>query len=385
MGYPALKPWRSDQRRQTAFSHQAAKTHDSIAQLKDVPFLFLTNPPGRRIVLSAFSWRVVLGKSVGNSKRYGVLGKLEIKRRGLLTALDASPLAKAVGGLAAQHIGRRVGVAKAGAGTALGVVGGAVFLGRLINPLDNFTSPPGQSAAAQLGSAGNALFQQTKHAVRHPGQTARTLRRKAHEAHIALNPGATPVAPTFAQEFERNLEIGKNQGELAFNGGSLAFGGAAVKGLKGAAAVSEAPAITKFIRQGYSPDAAKYLAQPYVGMGSHYYPRTLPAKVGNVTVPSWLRQYHLPKSVSDSAFNVLKPKDINRGDMYELHFQVDDRFGGTRLPARFGNERWSGKKSGIKRHTLPGRLWHGAPPPLKASVSGVELLGAGYGHWEDEE
>lgn len=320
-----------------------------------------------------------------NTKPYGILGEIDEARQGILGAADRSPLAITLGGVVARQVGQSVGLATGAAKTFKGIADGTVFLSRLSNPLDNILSAPGQSAMAQLGQAGAALVYKAGNAVAHPEQAAGAVRKKVKALRAAIDPSATPVAKTFSAELARNLTIGKNQGELAFDLGSLAFGGAAVKGLKGAAAVSEAAAIAKFTRQGFTPAAAKYLSEPYSGMGSHYFPRTLPKKIGDINIPASVRNYHLPKSIGNSIFNVLKPKNINRGDMYELHFSVDDRFHGTGLPARFGRKGWSGSKLGLKRHDLPGRLWHGAPPHLKGAISGVELGGVGYRHLEDDQ
>ncbi len=326
-----------------------------------------------------------MGEDTNSVDRYGLLGRIDRARLGLLDDLDHSPLAKDLGAAAAQKVGQSIGLVTGAAKSAKGVVDGGIFLGRLINPLDTFFSAPGQSARAQLGEAGATVFRRAQEAAAHPEQVSRAIRRKAHEARIALDPSATPVSQSFSDELGRNFRIGLNQGELMFDLASLVYGGVALKGLKGAAAVSEADAIAKFVSQGSSLKAARYLAEPYEGMGAHYFPRTIPKKLGDVKIPEFVRRFHLPQPLSDSMFNVLKPKNINRGDMYELHYKVDDRFSGTGLPARFGKERWSGKKAGIKRYPLAARLWFGAPAPLKASASGIELGGVGFRHREEEE
>jgi len=91
---------------------------------------------------------------------------------------------------------------------------------------------------------------------------------------------------------------------------------------------------------------------PFRGLGHHFIPR----------------RKGLPKSYSDSVFNVLKPEGISRGDFYELHYKVDPSYKGGGV---IRGEGWSGKKLGLEEYGLAGRLWHGSPSPLKARVGGL--------------
>ncbi|WP_310540501.1 hypothetical protein, partial [Phenylobacterium sp.] len=84
----------------------------------------------------------------------------------------------------------------------------------------------------------------------------------------------------------------------------------------------------------------------------------------------------LPRAISDSSFNVLKPSGMSRGDFYELHYKVDPDFRNANLPRREGGGRWTGSRLGLKKNGGLGRAWHGAPGSLKA-VSGVGGLQAG--------
>lgn len=124
----------------------------------------------------------------------------------------------------------------------------------------------------------------------------------------------------------------------------------------------------KFLEQGFNPTQADYLAAPYEGMGHHFVPR----------------RSGLPSFISDSPFNVLKPRDISRGDFYELHYKVDPHFNGTGLPPRFGGGSWSGKSLGLEKYGPVGRLWYGSPTPLKLTA-GAAAAGAGAGAYEYNE
>lgn len=122
----------------------------------------------------------------------------------------------------------------------------------------------------------------------------------------------------------------------------------------------------KYLAQGFSPQVAAYLAEPYPAsaMGHHFIPR-------DYKLPKILGGGRLPRSYSDGPFNKLAPEGISRGDMYELHYRVDPRFYATGLPGKVGGGVWDGTAIGLQRHGLPGRLWHGSPAPLKARVGGL--------------
>ena len=278
------------------------------------------------------------------------------------SALNRSPVTKEIAGDLAQLVGNGAGVVRGGAHAVEGLVDGMGFLGRLVNPLDALLSPPGESASAQLAGAVSRGVDYVKDGVADPSRVVRDVQNKAHQMRVDLDPGATAIAPTVEEEVRRRLNIGMNQGELAFDVGSFVVGGPIAKSVEGLGAASKASRAGKYIAQGLRPAKAAYLAEPYPtsGMGHHFGPR----RIG------------LPSSYSDSVFNVLKPKGITRGDMYELHFEVDPSFNHARLPARVGGGSWNGRALGLEKYGLAGRLWHGSPAPLKARVGG---LGASVG------
>jgi hypothetical protein len=276
--------------------------------------------------------------------------------------LNRNPVVKAVAGDLAEKVGNAAGVVRGGVHAVEGLADGAVFLQRLTNPLDVLVSPPGQSAAGQLLGVASEGVDYVRRGVADPQIVIRDVRDKAHQMRVDLDPTATSAAPTVSEEVQRRLNIGMNQGELAFDVGSFAVGGPLAKSVKGLGAVSKASNAEKYLAQGFTPAEAAHLAEPYPkrGMGHHFGPR----RAG------------LPRSYSESVFNRLKPEGITRGDMYELHYKVDPEFKGTGFPARVGGGRWSGADLGLKEYGLAGRIWHGSPAPLKARVGG---LGGGAG------
>lgn len=77
---------------------------------------------------------------------------------------------------------------------------------------------------------------------------------------------------------------------------------------------------------------------------------------------------------------------MSKGEFYELHYKVDPSFYGAGLPG--GGPGWSGARIGLKKYGKAGRLWHGAPRPLKLAAGGsIGTVGAGgaYIYPEDDE
>ena len=282
---------------------------------------------------------------------------------------DPTVRSAAVG--AARGVGNVAGVVRGGVHAAEGLAGGVVLGARLLNPLDRVMSPPGESASEQLNRAAlngaQATIDYVKKGVADPRSVVEDVKAVGQRWNQALNPDATPAAPTFTGELRRNFDIGQNQGELVFDVGSLLVGGPAAKMVKGLPRVSNVGNVGKYRAQGFSSRAATHLAEPYPasGMGSHFIPQ-------RARLPEALGGGPLPKSYMDGPFNRLAPPGISRGDLYELHYGVDPRFYGTGVRG----EPWSGRNLGLTRHGTLGQLWHGSPAPLKARVSG---LGAAAG------
>lgn len=286
--------------------------------------------------------------------------------------LSRNPVVKAVAGDVAQRVGNAAGVVGGGVHAVEGLADGAVFARRLADPLDMLVSPPGESAAEQLLGAASRGVDYVRRGIADPQIVVRDVRDKAHQMRVELDSTATPVAPTVSEEVRRRLGIGMNQGELAFDVGSFAVGGPLAKSAKGLSAISKASKAEKYLAQGFTPAQAAHLAERYpkYGMGHHFGPQRM----------------GLPRSYSESVFNRLKPEGITRGDMYELHYEVDPKFHATGFPLKVGGGRWSGAALGLKKHGLAGRLWHGSPAPLKARVGGLgATTGAAMYATEDGE
>lgn len=292
--------------------------------------------------------------------------------------LDRGSVTTALGADIARRAGNAVGLVRGAANAAEGLVDGAIFVSRLADPLDGFKNP-GHSASDQLFQAGRDVVGYAGKAIRDPSILLQDVGDKAREIRRDIDPDATPPASTFTGELQRNFAIGRNQGELAFDVGSLAFAGPAAKltsriGVASRASVGP----ERYLAQGFSPSGAAYLATPYTGMGHHTVPR-------RYRLPELLGGKPLPPSISDGPFNLLKPEGMTRGDFYRLHFEVDDRFHGTKLPKRVGGESWSGKRLGFERYELPERLWYGTPAPLKARIGGSAAVGGGLIYDPNEE
>ena len=254
-----------------------------------------------------------------------------------------------------------------------GLGGGALHLAQgvdegeqiVLHVLDPFYAPlhPKSPAVLPLSQAAVGALHAGKEAALHPAHAL-------HRANVALNPGASPIAPTVGAEAQRRFSIGQNQGEVAFD----VLSGIAGPEAMAARALPAEEQAARWMAKGLTEPQARYMAEPYAGMGHHYYPRgaKLPSKVGPAPLPKSLagRPMPLPRVISDSPFNVLKPPGISRGDMYEKHYQVDLDFHAARLPRHLGKS-WQGKALGIQKYGLAGRVVHGAPPALKRTVGGA--------------
>jgi hypothetical protein len=267
-----------------------------------------------------------------------------------------------------RNIGNVVGVGRGVVHSGEGLLGTAAFLARLANPWDKQNSPPGASAYEQLTGAANQAADYVKNGLRDPGSVWNDVKDAGRRLLVDIDPNASPPASTLAGEFQRNFNIGQNQGELGYNLSSLLFGGALLKGATELGYAPEAAGASKFLAQGFSQAQADYLASPYKGIGHHFFPRR------GVELPDGSRLF-LRKIISDSPFNVLKPPGINIGDFYGLHYDVDPHVRGFKIPAANGGGVWPNENVPLQKYGLLGRLWYGSPPPLKTAV-GLTSLGA---------
>jgi hypothetical protein len=120
----------------------------------------------------------------------------------------------------------------------------------------------------------------------------------------------------------------------------------------------------RFRGQGFTPAQAKYLTQPYEGMGHHFIPR----------------RWGLPGVITKNALNVMKPEGISIGRFYERHYYADLNWKGTAFPEAIGGS-WSGSAIGLQRPGVVGRLWYASPTPLKVTAGAGAAAGAGGAWW----
>lgn len=283
---------------------------------------------------------------------------------------DSEPIKEGLGAIS-KDVGIVGGVLRGGAHAVMGLAEGGVFLNRLTSPTDVILSLPGQSAAAQTVRAAVDIANYVRQGVSNPRRVVDDVKAKAHQVRIDLDPSTTPIEATLGAELGRNFNIGMNQGELAFDVGSLVVGGPLAKGVKEAGLLSKGASYEASIADGMSPGLAKYLSKPYKGMGHH---AVAPRRF---KVPKVLGGGKLPEEWLNSPFNVLAPEGITQAEMYKRHFRVDPKFDHTRVPNEFKAEGWSGKKLGLKKYGLPGRIWHGTPAPFKARVGGFSAAAGG--------
>ena len=124
------------------------------------------------------------------------------------------------------------------------------------------------------------------------------------------------------------------------------------------------PEYLRFRGQGFTPAQAKYLTQPYDGMGHHFF----------------ARRWGLPDFITESPLSVMKPQGISIGRFYERHFLGDLSWNGTRFPTELGGV-WTGNLVGLERPSLGMRLWYATPRSLKITAGGAAAGGAGGLTW----
>lgn len=271
-----------------------------------------------------------------------------------------NPVARKLAGDTAEFAGNVVGAGRGALHAGEGLWDAAVFSGRMIGG--------DRDTWDQVGSAAMEAFKYGARAAAEPGKVVRDVQAKARRMRTELDPQATPEAPTFGAEMSRRFDIGQNQGELALNAASVVLGGPAAKAVGRLSTAVRASPASKYLAQGFSPEAAARLAEPYMRKGHHY--------VGErVKLP-------ISRTYRDGAYNLLAPKGITIGDMYELHAKVDPHFWGAKL---IPGQPWRAKAVGVEKYDAAGRLWHGAPGPLKARVGGLGATAGGFSHHVSEE
>jgi len=120
---------------------------------------------------------------------------------------------------------------------------------------------------------------------------------------------------------------------------------------------------------------AEELTTPYDGEGHHFpIPKRLAGRLG------------IPKALRDSPLNVLKPRNMNTGDFYELHYRVDPKSNSNRLPDSVGGGSWKGKNiPGLRKYPPFLREWHAIPDHLRLTIGGGAVAGTGVADQTNEK
>lgn len=284
--------------------------------------------------------------------------------------LDRNQTAKRVAGAAALHAARAPGAARGAWHTVKDLYDTGAFLMRLQSPTDWFRNPPSQTAWGQLYGGARNLMRAAEQVGADPQAALDAAGRALKRQYVRLDPAASPTADTFLGEVRRNIDIGLNQGELAFDVGSLLYGAGELKAVTAGTRAAKALGKADDFLSGANNGLEAYFASPYDGMGHHTLARRakLPALLGGGPVPA---------SISDSPFFLLRPRDMTNGEFFKLHHQVDPNYWGGRVPARFGGGGWSARRLGWERYGPAGRLWYGTTGPMKATIGGGIAVGTG--------
>ncbi len=292
------------------------------------------------------------------------------------SALDMAAISAA--GSAGLLAGDVVGVGRGAWNAGKGVVDGAKFGVRLLNPSDAAHSAPGDSAWDNVRDARDAVLGYAKSRATDPRQLASDIGGALSQMNVALNPEATPMAGGVPEEFQRTFRIGKNQGELAFDAGTILYGGALADSARALSAASKEAQFAADVAT-YGRRAANRLAKPYKGVGHHQF---IPMRATRPENPALGLAFDY---LRDSRFNVLKPSNLSTGEFYALHAKVDPYVDGFSFP-RSIRGRWSARKSGVSRYGPLGSLWYGTPLRTKiaAYAAPATMAGLTYGMLADD-
>jgi hypothetical protein len=250
--------------------------------------------------------------------------------------------------------------AKQGALQSARAIADAAIVGvRLFDFTDPWRKPRGEAAVDLLFNGTADALHEVGGAIAHPVATTQALYRR-------VVPDVSGGDLSADEERRRYFEAGVNQGELAVGllGGGAAF--APVKTVGKLDRLRPRSKPEKFLAQGFTPEEAAHLAQPYFGWGHHVVKR-------KTVLPDFLGGGEIPKRFMESPYNKLMPQGMTRGDFYELHYLVDNEFNGARMK-KTHSQHWSGKRLGLRRGTLPERMWFGTPTPVKARAVGLPLV-----------
>jgi hypothetical protein len=253
------------------------------------------------------------------------------------------------------------------------------FLGSAFGFLDDLAkpdTPEGQAARSRLGQAFRDGAAVAAHVAAHPRVVGQVATRAARDLADHVMPDIRPSDPDTSAQFDRNFKAGMRAGDLQFQGALAAA--PELKGLGAARSLTRAEQIMKSLKD-FSLRDAKYLAEPYPWKGHHAVAKRarIPKDIFGVPLPVAIAGKALPKVFTESAFNLVKPKGITRGEMYELHARIDPHFHGTGgLP---DSRRWSARDLGIQRYDPVRRVWYGTPDATKKAVAGVAGASAAGG------
>jgi hypothetical protein len=305
--------------------------------------------------------------------------KTETTRKGFeileRAAANDPRVAKVIGDMF-EKAGQAAGAAKSALQTAEDLKDGAIFVTRLVNPLDPVLSAPGQSAADQVVRGARQAVDDARSVIADPQRAVRSIIDKGRQMHRDLDPAATPQGHTAGDELRRRFDIGRNQGDLGMDAAALIVGGPSVRGVSGAARASNIGNVAKYSAQGFTPAKAEHLAQRYDGKGHHAYIKErdrLPKLLGGGPYPPW---------VLDNPLNLHRPHNMTRGDFYVTHALSDRHFGGAGFPRSAGGggrgSGWSAKRLGIETAPLPLRAIYGMPDAMKLLVGSGAIAAGAY-------
>jgi hypothetical protein len=169
------------------------------------------------------------------------------------------------------------------------------------------------------------------------------------------------MANSVGGEFPQGLNLGLNDGELAWDVGSLLAGGEAVRLAAGVGPLAKAAGATERAFVAERPGFAEYLNENYDGMGHHIWGR-------NQKRSKWLGGGKMPERFLESPFNKIRETNISRRDFLRNHIGSDADYTGGKIRRNRGAWRWNAEGLGWEPYSFADRLRYGTAPATHALV-----------------
>ena len=116
---------------------------------------------------------------------------------------------------------------------------------------------------------------------------------------------------------------------------------------------------------GFTAGQARYLTQPYQGVGHHWLAR----RIG-------YGRLNLPRGIMESRFNIMG-RGMSRGQFYRSHALADPHLHGAAFPRALGGS-WRASELGISTASRPLRWWYATPNASRYTIGRAAAAGGAW-------